>query len=156
MPVRNYPINQGIAIINRVRILLLYAGKPRDPHANAIAGEFIKRSARYARCEMREIDPRRFDPWVRHPSAFKVLLDPGGRSMDSAQFAAWIERIESEGREIVFFVGGHDGVPAEWKPRADLLLALSAMTWPHELARAMLAEQIYRAFTALRGHPYPR
>jgi 23S rRNA (pseudouridine1915-N3)-methyltransferase len=56
----------------------------------------------------------------------------------------------------VFLLGGHDGLPPEWKPRADLLLSLSVMTFPHELARAMLAEQIYRAFTTLNGHPYPR
>jgi 23S rRNA (pseudouridine1915-N3)-methyltransferase len=57
---------------------------------------------------------------------------------------------------MVFVIGGADGLPAEWRTRADLLLGLSAMTMPHELARVVLAEQIYRAFTALRGHPYPR
>jgi 23S rRNA (pseudouridine1915-N3)-methyltransferase len=67
-----------------------------------------------------------------------------------------IEQAEREGRDIVFLIGGHDGLPPAWKPRADVLLSLSAMTFPHELARAMLAEQIYRAFTTLRGHPYPR
>jgi 23S rRNA (pseudouridine1915-N3)-methyltransferase len=53
-------------------------------------------------------------------------------------------------------IGGADGLPEVWRDQADLLLSLSQMTWPHELARAMLAEQIYRAFTTLRGHPYPR
>ena len=61
-----------------------------------------------------------------------------------------------EGRDLVFLVGGHDGLPAGWAARADLLLSLSRMTFPHELARAMAAEQIYRAFATLRGHPYPR
>ena len=61
-----------------------------------------------------------------------------------------------EGRDLVFVVGGHDGLPAGWAARADLLISLSPMTFPHELARAMLAEQIYRAFASLRGHPYPR
>jgi len=56
----------------------------------------------------------------------------------------------------VFVLGGADGLPPEWRPNADLLLSLSPMTFPHELARAMLAEQIYRAVTTLRGHPYPR
>jgi 23S rRNA (pseudouridine1915-N3)-methyltransferase len=121
-----------------------------------MAAEFLKRTGRFAKCEMREIDPRKYDPWQRHPAALKVMLDPAGRTMDSAQFAAWLGRVEDEGREVVFFVGGHDGVPPEWRERADFLLSLSAMTWPHELARAMLAEQLYRAFTTLRGHPYPR
>jgi len=57
---------------------------------------------------------------------------------------------------LVFVVGGADGLPAGWRERAGLLLSLSPMTLPHELARVMLAEQIYRAFTSLRGHPYPR
>jgi 23S rRNA (pseudouridine1915-N3)-methyltransferase len=61
-----------------------------------------------------------------------------------------------EGRDLVFLVGGHDGLPAGWAARADLLISLSPMTFPHELARVLLAEQIYRALATLRGHPYPR
>lgn len=105
---------------------------------------------------MREIAPERFDLFEKHPSAKKVFLDPAGKTMDSAAFIALVQNAEDEGRELVFLIGGHDGLPAAWKPRADLLLSLSVMTFPHELARAMLAEQIYRAFTTLRGHPYPR
>jgi 23S rRNA (pseudouridine1915-N3)-methyltransferase len=139
-----------------VRIWLYYIGKPRDAAANGIAAEFMKRSGRYASCEMREIHAERFDPWSKHPSAKKVLLDPGGKAWTSEQFIAWVSNTEQEGRDAVFIVGGHDGLPAEWKPRADMLLSMSPMTFPHELARAMLAEQIYRAFTTLHGHPYPR
>jgi len=139
-----------------LKIFLYFIGKPRDAAANAMAAEFLKRTSRYAVCEMREISPERFDPWQKHSSALKVLLDPAGRQWTSAEFIAWMSRTETEGRDVAFVLGGHDGLPAEWKPKADLLLALSAMTYPHELARAMLAEQIYRAFTTLRGHPYPR
>lgn len=105
---------------------------------------------------MREIQPDKFDPWSKHPSAVKVLLDPAGRQWSSTQFIEWIATTETEGRDVLFVVGGHDGLPPLWKPKADVLLSLSLMTFPHELARAMLAEQIYRAFTTLRGHPYPR
>lgn len=105
---------------------------------------------------MREITPGRFDLFDRHASARKIFLDPEGRSLDSAGFIQLVERAEQEAQDLVFLLGGHDGLPAAWKPRADLLLSLSPMTFPHELARAMLAEQIYRAFTTLRGHPYPR
>ena len=76
--------------------------------------------------------------------------------LDSESFAKAVGKTEDESRDIVFLIGGHEGLPADWKARADLLISLSAMTWPHELARAMLAEQIYRAFAILRGHPYPR
>jgi len=135
-----------------VKILLYYIGKARDPHANAMAEEYIKRSTRYATCEMREIHPGRFDPWVKHPAAAKILLDPLGRAITSVAFVAQVEKLH----DMVFVVGGSDGLPAEWRARADLLLALSPMTMPHELARVVLAEQIYRALTTLRGHPYPR
>jgi 23S rRNA (pseudouridine1915-N3)-methyltransferase len=139
-----------------VKILLYYIGKARDAHANAMAEEYIKRSTRFAKCEMREIDPRRFDLWSKHASASKVLLDPAGRALDSAGFTSLIEKSERDGRDMVLLIGGADGIPEEWKARADLLVGLSPMTMPHELARVVLAEQIYRALTALRGHPYPR
>jgi 23S rRNA (pseudouridine1915-N3)-methyltransferase len=105
---------------------------------------------------MREIRPERTDLWARHPSASKIFLDPAGKPLDSAGFTALVAKGEMEGRDLVFLVGGHDGLPPLWAGRADRLLSLSAMTFPHELARAMLAEQIYRAFATLRGHPYPR
>jgi 23S rRNA (pseudouridine1915-N3)-methyltransferase len=139
-----------------VKIWLYYIGKPRDAGLNAFADEFIKRTTRYAQVEMREIVPGRVDVWSKHPAAAKILLDPAGRSLDSEAFIQLIARAEMEGRDQVFVLGGADGLPPEWRPRADLLLSLSPMTFPHELARAMLAEQIYRAFTTLRGHPYPR
>lgn len=59
-----------------MRLYLYFIGKPRDEHANAIAEEFIKRSSRYAACEMREIRPDRFDLFAKHSSASKVFLDP--------------------------------------------------------------------------------
>ncbi len=139
-----------------IKIHLYYIGKPRDPNANRMAEEYIKRTTRYLNCEMREIRPDRFDPWARHPAAMKVLLDAAGRALDSAAFTAVVSRAEREARDVVFIIGGADGLPDEWRPRADLLLSLSPMTFPHEFARVMLAEQIYRAATTLRGHPYPR
>lgn len=139
-----------------MRIYLLFAGKPRDVHANALAAEYVKRSARYAECEMREIQPARYDPWARHPSASKILLDPAGKSLDSQQFAQLLSRHLNQARDLVFVVGGADGHPPGWPERADLLLSLSPMTYAHELARAMLAEQIYRGWTILRNHPYSK
>jgi len=139
-----------------VKIYLYFIGKPKDAYTNAVAGDFLARAARYCGVETREIRPERTDLWAKHPSARKIFLDPSGRPMDSAAFAALIGKAEMEARDLVFLVGGHDGLPEGWAARADLLLSLSRMTFPHELARAMLAEQIYRAFATLRGHPYPR
>ena len=139
-----------------MKIFVYFAGKPRDPRANAMAEDFLGRAARYAPVEMREIRPERTDLWAKHPTARRIFLDPAGKPMDSAAFANMVSRAEMEARDLVFLVGGHDGLPPGWAARADRLLSLSAMTFPHELARVMLAEQIYRAFATLRGHPYPR
>ena len=139
-----------------MKIFLYFIGKPKDAHANALAADFLNRTSRYCPCETREIRPERFDPWERHPAARKILLDPAGKPLDSAAFAALVSEAEMLGRDLLFLVGGHDGLPPAWRPRADLLLSLSPMTFPHELARVLLAEQLYRAFATLRGHPYPR
>jgi len=139
-----------------MKFFLYYVGKPRDESANHLADEYIKRCTRYAKVEMREIRPARFDPWTAHPSAAKILLDPAGISIDSAAFAKRIGKAQQEARDQVFLIGGAEGPPPGWHDRADVLLSLSPMTLPHELARVMLAEQLYRAFTILRGHPYPR
>jgi 23S rRNA (pseudouridine1915-N3)-methyltransferase len=139
-----------------VKVFVYYIGKPRDPLANGMAGEFLKRATRWAHCEMRELRPDRTDVWEKHKAARYILLDPGGKALDSAAFAALFQKAEREGRDLVFVIGGADGLPEGWAARADLLVSLSALTLPHELARAILAEQIYRAFATLRGHPYPR
>ncbi len=104
---------------------------------------------------MREIRPDRVDLWAKHPTARKIFLDPAGKPLDSAAFAALLSKAEMEGRDLVFLIGGHDGLPPGWAARADLLVSLSAMTFPHELARAMLAEQIYRAFRNVAGASLP-
>ena len=142
-----------------MKVHLYYIGKPRDDHSNAIADEFVKRATRYIKCEMREIHPERWNPWERHPNARKVLLDPLGRAATSEEFSKMVGEAELDARDLIFVVGGADGLPAAWRNRtgADTaLLSLSKMTFPHELARAMLAEQLYRAVAILRGHPYPR
>jgi len=144
-----------------MKVLLYYIGKARDPHTNRMAEEFVKRSTRYAKCEMREVVPTRFDPWSKHPTAARVLLDPAGKRLDSAQFAGLVLKAERDAHDLIFLVGGATGLPPAWRENTarhsgDLLLSLSAMTLPHELARVVLAEQIYRAFTLLRGHPYPK
>jgi 23S rRNA (pseudouridine1915-N3)-methyltransferase len=84
------------------------------------------------------------------------LLDPEGKAMDSPRFAKLVSKAEQEARDLLFLIGGATGLPAAWKTKESQMLSLSAMTMPHELARVVLAEQIYRAFTLLRGHPYPK
>lgn len=139
-----------------MRIFVYYLGRPRDPHANALAGEFIKRSRRWAPVEMREVDPRRVESWSKPAGATRIALDPAGRLLDSPAFLDLIREAENSGRDLVFLVGGAEGLPRDWRESAQMLLSLTPLTLPHELARAILAEQIYRALATLRGHPYPR
>lgn len=89
--------------------------------------------------------------------AVMVALDSGGENVDSAAIAGEIRAWRDSGREAVAFViGGPDGLGEEMKRRADVVVAFGAATWPHQLVRVMLLEQLYRAATLLAGHPYHR
>jgi 23S rRNA (pseudouridine1915-N3)-methyltransferase len=86
-----------------------------------------------------------------------VLLDERGRQLTSPEFAALLGRWRDDGvREARFLIGAADGHGEERRGSADLLIAFGAMTWPHLMARAMLAEQLWRATSILAGHPYHR
>ena len=89
--------------------------------------------------------------------AVVVALDSGGDNLDSGAFAGALRSWRDAGRPAaVLVIGGADGLGAELKRRADLTLAFGAATWPHQLVRIMLLEQLYRAVTILSGHPYHR
>lgn len=91
------------------------------------------------------------------PRSVRVVLDERGTALASAAFADRLGRWREEGiREAQFLLGAADGHDGETRARADLLLSFGAWTWPHLLARAMLAEQLYRAVSILSGHPYHR
>jgi 23S rRNA (pseudouridine1915-N3)-methyltransferase len=84
-----------------------------------------------------------------------VLLDGRGKQFSSEDLAAWLRRMRDQGQQrIVFAIGPADGWSEAERARASLLLSLGPMTLPHELARVVLSEQVYRAFTILAGHPY--
>jgi 23S rRNA (pseudouridine1915-N3)-methyltransferase len=86
-----------------------------------------------------------------------IVLDEQGKQLSSRAFAQRLQRFEDEGaQEIAFLIGGADGHGAAVLERADLKLSLGAMTWPHLMVRALLAEQLYRAQAILAGHPYHR
>jgi 23S rRNA (pseudouridine1915-N3)-methyltransferase len=88
---------------------------------------------------------------------FSIVLDERGKSLSSDDFAALLRRHLDQGMpSVAFLIGGPDGHGAETRRKAGLLLSFGPMTWPHRLARAMLAEQIYRAVTILVKHPYHR
>src|SRR5436305_5585101 len=85
-----------------------------------------------------------------------VLLDPRGEALDSNGFVKRLRGWNDGGRDLAFVIGGPDGLAPTLSEKADLHLAFGALTWPHQLTRVMLLEQIYRAMTMLSGHPYHR
>ena len=89
-------------------------------------------------------------------AAFVVALDSSGNTPDSVALARSLERWLAMGRPICFLIGGAEGLDASALARADYVLSLGKLTWPHFLARAMLAEQVYRAQSIMSGHPYHR
>lgn len=120
-----------------------------------MAAEYAKRIGRF--CEFRMQEVRGEEALGKHQRAYKIVLDPAGREMTSPELARLVARFENDAvREVVLLVGGADGVSEAARRGADLVLSLSRLTLPHELARVLVAEQIYRAFTVLRGHPYAR
>ncbi len=104
--------------------------------------------------ELPETGGRTSDPQTPYRT---VLLDERGRDLTSQEFADILQRWRDDGiRETRFLLGAADGHSSEERASADLLLAFGKATWPHLLARAMLAEQLYRATTIIAGHPYHR
>jgi 23S rRNA (pseudouridine1915-N3)-methyltransferase len=90
-------------------------------------------------------------------AAHRIILDEEGRSLSSEDFATHLAALRDRGiRDLIFVIGGPDGLSRTFRETAAESLAFGPQTWPHQLVQAMLAEQIYRAFTILAGHPYHR
>jgi len=134
-------------------------GKTRRPELIEILQDYVKRISRSIPIEILEVRDataamKRLDA---NRAAASVLLDAGGKAQDSHAFASWIGDQRDRGtREMIFVCGDADGFPNSLRERVKQKLSLSTMTYSHELARVMLAEQIYRAFAILSGSPYPK
>ena len=154
-----------------MRIRILWEGKTKSPHLRALQSDLASRIGHFAGLVVEEIPPMRGAGKARRSGlstaerslleklqgSTKVFLDERGREWTSQEFAEWLGQEALRGtRELAFLVGGPDGFSAAFRKEADILLALSRMTLPHDWARALLLEQIYRGFTVLRGYPYPR
>ena len=88
--------------------------------------------------------------------SYVVAMQVGGRSLSSEQLAQFLQTRARDGRDVVFCIGGPEGLAPEVDARADMRWSLSALTLPHALARVVLAEALYRAVTIIKGHPYHR
>jgi 23S rRNA (pseudouridine1915-N3)-methyltransferase len=138
------------ASIATVRIIVLAVGRVRAPYADDVAHylKLLSGQARVEHVEVREDDrvERRLPP-----RAFVSLLAADGQALDSVRFSRFLEDRRMDGRDLCFVVGGPFGLELE---RADHRLSLGPMTLPHQLARVVLLEQLYRAHKILKREPY--
>ncbi|HEY6128372.1 MAG TPA: 23S rRNA (pseudouridine(1915)-N(3))-methyltransferase RlmH [Candidatus Acidoferrum sp.] len=142
-----------------MRLRLLMLGKTRRPELRAILDDYIKRIGRSCPIEINEVRDAQaaLERLDADRAATAILLDAGGKSLDSEALARWLGEQRDRGtREIIFLCGDADGFPESLRKRVTQRLSLSPMTYSHELARVMLAEQLYRAFAILFGSPYPK
>jgi 23S rRNA (pseudouridine1915-N3)-methyltransferase len=143
-----------------MKIHLVMLGKTRRPEIRVLMDDYLARIGRFADVqltELREDSAAAQRKLSLDSSATIVLLDDAGQPQTSAQFAKWMGEARDRGAcQIVFLCGGAEGFPEALRRRATRKLSLSPLTFSHELARVMLAEQIYRAFAILAGHPYPK
>jgi len=143
-----------------MKIRLLMLGKTRREEARTLIDDYIARIRRYANVEvteLRDTGPAALRKLKLDSSATIVLLDAAGKQFSSPQFAKWLGDLRDRStRELVFLCGDAEGFPADLRAAARQKLSLSTLTMPHEFARVVLTEQIYRAFAILAGHPYPK
>lgn len=135
-------------------------GRTRRAETCSLVDDYVTRIRHYVDVETTELREAS-DVALRRlkvaPSATTVLLDAQGKQLTSVQFANWLGGLRDRGvREVVFLCGGAEGFPDDLLRRGQERLSLSTLTMPHEFARVVLAEQIYRAFAILAGHPYPK
>jgi 23S rRNA (pseudouridine1915-N3)-methyltransferase len=143
-----------------MKLRLLMLGKTRREEARSLLDDYTARIRHYTDVEvteLRDAGPAALRKLKLDSSATIVLLDAAGKQFTSQQFAKWLGDLRDRGtRELVFLCGDAEGFPADLRAAAKQKLSLSTLTMPHEFARVVLAEQIYRAFAILAGHPYPK
>ena len=143
-----------------MKIRLIMLGKTRREEARTMVNDYVQRIQHYADIEiseLRDAGPAALRKLKIDPAATVVLLDAAGKQFTSQQFARWLSDLRDRGaRELIFLCGDAEGFPAELRSGAKQKISLSTLTMPHEFARVILAEQIYRAFAILAGHPYPK
>ncbi len=143
-----------------MKIRLLMLAKTRRREIRTLLDDYLARIRHYAEIETTELGeftPAALRKLKFSPAAVWVLLDAAGKQLTSQQFARWLGDLRERGtRELVLLCGAAGGFPPELSENVTLRLSLSTLTLPHELARVVLAEQIYRAFAILHRQPYPK
>ena len=150
-----------------MKFRFVWVGKTRDKNWLALQEEYLRRLSHFVKCEIVEV--RDASPHEGketegnrileklNQSAFVCLLDVDGQSLSSRDISKEIEKWQNNGlKEISFVIGGADGVSSKVAERADFRLSLSFLTFTHEMARVVMLEQLYRAYTILKGFPYQK
>jgi len=153
-----------------MRVMIAAVGRPKDQALAAAIREYETRASRYWPLEVIEVKAERGDAATPADTvrtregerirqrvgmpATTVACDIGGESMSSEHFASWLQAERESARDVAFLIGGAFGLAENLRDGARLRLSLAPWTLPHELARLVLAEQLYRAGTIVRGEPY--
>ncbi len=150
-----------------MKFRFVWVGKTRNKNYLALQDEYLQRLSHFVKCETveirdsaphegKEIEGKRILEKLNQ-TPFVCLLDVTGRGLSSPELAKEIEKWQNAGtKEISFVIGGADGIAHEVATRADLVLSLSFLTFTHEMARVVMLEQLYRAFTIIKGFPYQK
>jgi 23S rRNA (pseudouridine1915-N3)-methyltransferase len=153
-----------------MHLRLIWVGKTRNEHLRALVDDYLGRLRRFVRSEVTELressarteregieEEGRRIIGALHRDGFLILLDVEGREWSSTGLADEVEKWQTAGRkEVAFVIGGHNCVSKDVVARADLRWSLSRLTLTHEMARVVLAEQLYRAYTIIHGLPYQK
>jgi len=152
-----------------MKLRIVWIGKTRDARLRALIDDYAERLGHFARCEVTELrelgrtdkagidkETKRISDGLRSGSV-TVLLDPDGVEWTSQQLAAQVQSWEGSGiKDVAFVIGGPNGVAGDFKARVDKRWSLSRLTLTHEMARVLLLEQLYRAYTIIHGLPYQK
>jgi 23S rRNA (pseudouridine1915-N3)-methyltransferase len=146
-----------------MRLRFVWVGKTRNENYRALEEEYLRRLRHFVKYEVVEVrysTPQNEGKLILeklNQTPFVCLLDVAGEGLTSQQLAKTVEKWQDSGlKEVTFVIGGADGVSAEVAARADLRLSLSFLTFTHEMARVVMLEQLYRAFTIIKGFPYQK
>jgi 23S rRNA (pseudouridine1915-N3)-methyltransferase len=141
----------------------IWVGKTKDKNWRALQEEYLSRLSHFVRCEIIEIKDSDKETEGKlilekaNQSSFVCILDVKGRSISSPELAKTVENWQNRGlKEIAFVIGGAEGLASGVVEKADNSLSLSFLTFTHEAARVILLEQLYRAYTIIRGFPYQK
>lgn len=143
-----------------MKLQIAWVGKTREPAIQSLSAEYTKRISRYVQTESHELAAeaallKLADRAAGRTAPVLILLDARGRQFTSEEFAELLRDQQDRGTQnLLFAIGPADGFSDQARGSADLILSFGKMTLAHELARVVLLEQIYRAFTILKGHPY--